>query len=301
MGGSSSAWGPVVCVTASRGQTRLSNAPAEEIAGMSSLPEIIRGGVRYRLPLTSEAAVCLAGALLADGPGDRLGWLARGLAQDPPLALWCAVQAPEPAPGMPWATALCQWLAPRLGGELSQAPPAPAAPERAFSAGKRAAQGQELLARSRAVARRVGDGSAADADAALLGLLHRAVDWLVLSGSPRPKPLAAAEMLPRWLASPLGRLKKPGDCPADSIEARVCAAIASTADDPGAEGVPGADGLAELLCQLAAHVARHERLVADFDRTLEEAKLDSLKEFAYGAGHEINNPLANISARRRRC
>ena len=30
---------------------------------------------------------------------------------------------------------------------------------------------------------------------------------------------------------------------------------------------------------------------------LEQAKLDALKELAYGASHEINNPLANISAR----
>jgi signal transduction histidine kinase len=30
---------------------------------------------------------------------------------------------------------------------------------------------------------------------------------------------------------------------------------------------------------------------------LEQAKLDALKELAYGASHEINNPLANIAAR----
>jgi signal transduction histidine kinase len=30
---------------------------------------------------------------------------------------------------------------------------------------------------------------------------------------------------------------------------------------------------------------------------LERLKLDALKEFAYGASHEINNPLANIAAR----
>jgi len=35
----------------------------------------------------------------------------------------------------------------------------------------------------------------------------------------------------------------------------------------------------------------------DFDERLERAKLDALKELAYGASHEINNPLANISAR----
>jgi len=35
----------------------------------------------------------------------------------------------------------------------------------------------------------------------------------------------------------------------------------------------------------------------DFAAALEQAKLRALYEFAYGAGHEINNPLANISAR----
>jgi len=35
----------------------------------------------------------------------------------------------------------------------------------------------------------------------------------------------------------------------------------------------------------------------DFTAAVERAKLAALVEFAYGAGHEINNPLANISAR----
>ncbi len=36
---------------------------------------------------------------------------------------------------------------------------------------------------------------------------------------------------------------------------------------------------------------------ASFDFCFEQAKLDAMKELAYGASHEINNPLANISAR----
>ncbi len=36
---------------------------------------------------------------------------------------------------------------------------------------------------------------------------------------------------------------------------------------------------------------------AAFDARLEREKLESLKELAYGASHEINNPLANIAAR----
>lgn len=34
-----------------------------------------------------------------------------------------------------------------------------------------------------------------------------------------------------------------------------------------------------------------------FRRAVEHAKLDAMKELAYGASHEINNPLANIAAR----
>jgi signal transduction histidine kinase len=37
--------------------------------------------------------------------------------------------------------------------------------------------------------------------------------------------------------------------------------------------------------------------MSDFERQLEHEKLESLKELAYGASHEINNPLANIAAR----
>jgi signal transduction histidine kinase len=36
---------------------------------------------------------------------------------------------------------------------------------------------------------------------------------------------------------------------------------------------------------------------ASFEHRLEREKLDAMKELAYGASHEINNPLANIAAR----
>jgi signal transduction histidine kinase len=38
-------------------------------------------------------------------------------------------------------------------------------------------------------------------------------------------------------------------------------------------------------------------MTASFDEALQRAKLDALKELAYGASHEINNPLANIATR----
>jgi signal transduction histidine kinase len=39
------------------------------------------------------------------------------------------------------------------------------------------------------------------------------------------------------------------------------------------------------------------RSLAEFDARLERQKLEAMKELAYGASHEINNPLANIAAR----
>jgi signal transduction histidine kinase len=53
----------------------------------------------------------------------------------------------------------------------------------------------------------------------------------------------------------------------------------------------------ELLPGLVERLARLEALEAEFQQAVESEKLQSLKELAYGAGHEINNPLANISAR----
>ncbi|HEY2760453.1 MAG TPA: ATP-binding protein, partial [Pirellulales bacterium] len=52
-----------------------------------------------------------------------------------------------------------------------------------------------------------------------------------------------------------------------------------------------------LLSLLTAQMRRLSELESSFERRLQSAKLDSLKEFAYGAGHELNNPLANIASR----
>ncbi len=48
----------------------------------------------------------------------------------------------------------------------------------------------------------------------------------------------------------------------------------------------------------AITVARKYRHLAEtIDARVEEARIEALRELAYGAGHEINNPLANIAAR----
>jgi hypothetical protein len=69
--------------------------------------------------------------------------------------------------------------------------------------------------------------------------------------------------------------------------------VALVEDSPNCEP----NSIAWRLPRLARKLAASERPRAEFDRRLEHEKLESLKELAYGASHEINNPLANIAAR----
>jgi signal transduction histidine kinase len=87
---------------------------------------------------------------------------------------------------------------------------------------------------------------------------------------------------------------------------RVAAVLTAAAKLAGAElsngeshGAVLADAavLAAELPQLAARLERLDELENRFAAAVETAKLDALKELAYGASHELNNPLANISAR----
>lgn len=51
------------------------------------------------------------------------------------------------------------------------------------------------------------------------------------------------------------------------------------------------------LAALVEKLTACNRAIEDFEARLESEKLDAMKELAYGASHEINNPLANIAAR----
>ena len=79
-----------------------------------------------------------------------------------------------------------------------------------------------------------------------------------------------------------------------SLLASLRAAVVTRSPAGGGARVAAAGGL--LLDALGAAEAHHA-LVARFEERVAEARLEALRELAYGAGHEINNPLANIAAR----
>lgn len=54
---------------------------------------------------------------------------------------------------------------------------------------------------------------------------------------------------------------------------------------------------AELLVAAVRLLREHLGLRERFDAALADARLEAVRQLAYGAGHEINNPLANIATR----
>ncbi len=71
-------------------------------------------------------------------------------------------------------------------------------------------------------------------------------------------------------------------------------AMARAAAVPVAAG-PAAEAL--LLVEAIARMQALTRMARHFAESLQVARLEAARELAYGAGHEINNPLANIATR----
>ena len=80
-----------------------------------------------------------------------------------------------------------------------------------------------------------------------------------------------------------------------TLLSRLAAALVPPSGD--ATGGPVQPSEAAVL-QAAVRVAESQaRLRERFDGAVAQARLEGMRELAYGAGHEINNPLANIATR----
>jgi signal transduction histidine kinase len=153
----------------------------------------------------------------------------------------------------------------------------------------------------------VADGSAQDAPARLpvddaAGLcLERAL--LATDEATRlaevERALAADKNLANWALSTaesrLGRTINRVDQAARWLAEHLVSELGATLRGDVAESSSGDIGW--RLPALLKKLGDCEQQLADFELRLEREKLDAMKELAYGASHEINNPLANIAAR----
>jgi signal transduction histidine kinase len=132
-------------------------------------------------------------------------------------------------------------------------------------------------------------------------LAHAVIASMAPGGDPAAWTRAAEDpAVAAWLAAEgLGPAALPGGRPARleslSLSARLRVALVKKSA-AGGEATATADCGGLLLAALEA-AETHRALVARFEERVAEARLDAVRELAYGAGHEINNPLANIAAR----
>ncbi len=261
-------------------------------------------------PLSDASALRLAAALLADDEAGRREHFYQAVLHDGPLTLWSLCLADRSGAGeLPDAAQLAAWLAGRGRAALLHAACQVA---RDSSEPRANHPSSDDAIRSRALAciaaRLARDGGLDHEQAHFLGLLYAAcrscaIECRAPGGTP-------AMSLPDWLDRQLRAVDEATSAQPRTIAEAVAAALRSLEHRPAdrevsAECILFADraGAGQpqiaggLIARLTTRLVRLDELERDFAAALERGKLASLKELAYGAGHEINNPLANISAR----
>ncbi len=271
------------------------------------LPSLTIGGAEYEFPLADGTALLLAEMFVAGVDDFLLARLRKVLAVDPPFVAWIWLQADLPPPAT--IARLAHWLVTQGFDRLVwQAPAAtPSEPPGPMAdldqpLAERAAR-DVLVAETAAL---LAESQHANNETAYLaGLLSDVESWC--------EPLDSRSPDSQIVASTV-RLRIGGN------EAVIhCAATASLVVREGRRLPTGirrprqileqaaeaarqhwlvvAPGAAAWLPNLATRLSRLRELETNFDQLLEREKLESLAEFAAGAGHEMNNPLAVISGR----
>jgi signal transduction histidine kinase len=257
---------------------------------MLFLFEIQDGGQSRQVPVAERTAAALERALLALDSAGRQAVLAEAIAADPALAVWAVLETRRPdSTRAATATQAAAWLGERLTERLvhglcrSSAEGGGPALVRlpAEDADRYAASYAAALARGQAQRAESSGGELADDAAYFAALVAPADEFLAIW----PANVADEKrLLPTFPPVPV-----PKAWTADLRRAPVEELVGLFLDhEPGIEW---------RLPALVAMLDNYEQRLADFDGRLEQEKLESLKELAYGASHEINNPLANIAAR----
>ena len=193
--------------------------------------------------------------------------LLRAIQDEPGLAIWVACRSSQQLGTLEQAAARLLRSSPILAGL--------------------APCGQKTIAAWRALAIRTAAERHNDPSAEWSRLLYAGAGWLEFAGA--TVDVTTEKQLPPWLTEQLRTESSPRSAvESESSRSRVAARW----DDEGP-----LLALAAQLPNVVSLVARLRTLDSDFEQAVEREKLAALRELAYGASHEINNPLANISTR----
>ena len=261
---------------------------------MQRFPRLSFESNAWRLPLTDQTASALCLCLTTNDAASANSPLEQAFLEDPVLVIWCALGARE-TDNITFGCIhdLSNWLNPNRLLDLLQwsgvSDAAPlAATDTVLFAWKRHADVATRFLTS------LNNDLAADR-AFYRRTLSCGAKWLSTCCE-RPGDLADHSNV----ASIVQRLK---DIGASVLVADIAESNAVTRScepnrrDDVHRQWSNVQLLAPLLPTLVERLRRLHVFEHDFTNQLEQAKLLAMRELAYGAGHEINNPLANISAR----
>jgi signal transduction histidine kinase len=246
------------------------------------------GAQLRQMPLADGTAAALERALLAIGEQSRTAELTSAIVCDPALAVWTALVA-QRLNGTVIATAAdaAFWLGNGLVEKLAAGTISPEDAQLGRVPATDVEPVATLYASVVSAARTKHAADDADAD-----LARSAVYWSAVTA-------ASHKLLAAWPAEVKAeRRLLPAFPPAVQPQPQSSYDLGKASGDELARFFLAIEpGIERRLPALLARLCHCERQLVDFDRRLEQEKLAALKELAYGAGHEINNPLANIAAR----